>query len=73
MNQRPSINDILSGEPIPGRLLLSRARFRFGSVKQNSLHQTIFTNCLNSRPLSYPSPVLIWPNIQNTIGFFIKI
>jgi hypothetical protein len=27
-----SIIEILSGEPIPGRLLLSRACFRFGST-----------------------------------------
>ena len=47
-----SIIDILSGEPIPGKLLLSRACFRFGSTMQNSTQQTIFTTCLNSRPLS---------------------
>lgn len=47
-----SNNDILSGEPIPGRLLLSRACFRFGSTTQNSNLKTIFTTCLNFRPLS---------------------
>src|SRR6187551_60389 len=57
-----SNNDILSGEPIPGRLLLSRACFRFGSTTQNSNQKTIFTTCLNSRPLS-PGPlaaILTW-------------
>jgi hypothetical protein len=33
-------------------LLLSRACFRFGSTTQNSNRKTIFTTCLNSRPLS---------------------
>jgi hypothetical protein len=47
-----SNNDILSGELIPGRLLLSSACFRFGSTMQNSNQQTIFTTCLISQPLS---------------------
>ena len=55
MNKSPPFklsNDIPSGEPIPGRLLLSRACFRFGSTMQNSNQQTIFTTCRNSQPLS---------------------
>ena len=35
-------------------MLLSRACFRFGSTKQNSLRRTTFTNCQNSRPHSHP-------------------
>jgi hypothetical protein len=46
---------ILSGEPNPGRLLLSRAYFRFGSTMQNSNQQTIFTTRQNSQPLSKPN------------------
>jgi putative transposase len=50
-----SIIEILSGEPIPGRLLLSSAYFRFGSTMQNSNQQTIFTTRQNSQPLSKPN------------------
>lgn len=46
-----AVIDISSGEPIPGRLLLSRARFRFSSL-QNSFYKTIFTICLKSQPPS---------------------
>ena len=52
-----SIVDILSGELIPGRLLLSRACFRFSSTTQNSSHLTIFTTCSNSQPLSRVSQI----------------
>jgi hypothetical protein len=43
---------ILSGEFIPGELLLSRARFRFNSPMQNSKRLTIFTTCQKKRPLT---------------------
>jgi hypothetical protein len=47
-----SIIDMLSGEPIPGRLLLGSACFLFGSTLQNSNRQTIFRTCRNSQALS---------------------
>jgi 4-O-beta-D-mannosyl-D-glucose phosphorylase len=51
--------DILSGEPIPGRLLLSRACFRFGLTLQNSNQKTIFTICQNFQPLSVLHPEFV--------------
>lgn len=47
--QSPFIPHILSGEPIPDELLLSRARFRF-SPMQNSITSTIFTTCQKRQP-----------------------
>ena len=43
---------ILSGEFIPGELLLSRARLRFNSSMQNSNEKTIFTTCQKRQPFT---------------------
>jgi hypothetical protein len=39
-------------KPIPDRLLLSRACFRFGFQAQNSIIKTIFTTCQKTHPFT---------------------
>lgn len=44
-----SINDLIpSGEPIPGGLLFSRARFRFNSTLKNNQLKTLLLICPNN-------------------------
>jgi hypothetical protein len=46
-------------KPIPDRLLLSRACFRFGFQVQNSIRKTIFTNCQKSQPFTVQFPLML--------------
>ena len=46
------LSTLRSDEPIPGRLLLSRARFRFSSTHQISKPNSIFTTCRKKQPRS---------------------
>jgi hypothetical protein len=49
------LSSLRSEEPIPGRLLPSRAYFRFGSTQQISNPNSIFTTCRKKQPRSEES------------------